>query len=218
MAVPVISIVGSTESGKTTLIEKLIPAINKRGYRVGTIKHAREIDTDVTKDSQRHLQAGSEVVVLAAPGHIVMIKPTLEPGIEEIRQLFDSGLDLIICEGFKSADLPKIEVYKKGQETSIEGLTSVIAVVSEENRGTNTRQYKPEDTEGLVDLLERGFIQPQSNWFDLYINGKQVPLTVFPRQIIRDVIMAMVGTLKSVDPVETLEIRMKKEQNREMRV
>jgi molybdopterin-guanine dinucleotide biosynthesis protein MobB len=49
MAVPVISIVGNSESGKTILIEKLIPALKKRGYHVGSIKHAREIELERVK-------------------------------------------------------------------------------------------------------------------------------------------------------------------------
>jgi len=212
MSVPIISIVGNSDSGKTTLIERLVPAIKKRGYRVGSIKHAREINMETDKDSQRHLTVGSEVTVLATSGEIVLFKPVGEPDIEEIRHMFDSALDLIVCEGFKYSDLPKIEVYRKGHGTPLEGLTSVFAIVSDDHLDIKTRQFKSDDIESIVDLLEQGFMQPQREWLDLYINGKQVPLTLFPRQIISDVIMAMVGTLKGVEPVKILEIRMKKEQ------
>jgi molybdopterin-guanine dinucleotide biosynthesis protein B len=212
MAAPVISIVGNSESGKTTLIEKLIPALKKRGYCIGSIKHAREIDMEMGKDSQRHIKAGSEVTVVATSGQTVLFKPTGEPKIEEIRQLFDSAFDLVICEGFKHSDLPKIEVYRKGKGMLIEGLTSVFAIVSDEHLEVKTRQFTPDDIESIVDLLEKGFIQPQREWLDLYVNGKQVPLTLFPRQFISDVMMAMVLSLKGVEPVKTLELRMKKEQ------
>jgi len=103
LAVPVISIVGNSKSGKTSLIEKLIPALKKRGYRVGSIKHAREINMETEKDNQRHLKAGSEATVLAAPRQIILFKPAEDLKIEEIRQIFDSNLDLIVCEGFKHA-------------------------------------------------------------------------------------------------------------------
>jgi molybdopterin-guanine dinucleotide biosynthesis protein MobB len=212
MAVPVISIVGNSESGKTILIEKLIPAIKQRGYRVGSIKHACEIDLEMSKDSQRHLKAGSEATVVATSGQIVLYKPSGEPHIEEIRRMFDSGLDLILCEGFKHSNLPKLEVYRKGQGTLLEGLTSVFAFVSEEPLEIETRQFKPNDIEGIVDLLEKDFIQPQRTWLDVYVNGKPVRLTTFPKQIINNVIMGMVLALKDVEPVRTLEIRMKKEQ------
>jgi molybdopterin-guanine dinucleotide biosynthesis protein B len=213
MAVPVISIVGNSESGKTALIEKLIPVIKKRGYRVGSIKHAREINMEKEneKDNQRHLKAGSEIMVLAAPRQIILFKPTQEPKIEEIRQLFDSDFDLIICEGFKHTDLPKIEVYRKGHGALIEGLTSVLAIVSDAHLDIKTRQFKPDDIESIADLLEQGFIVPQREWLDMYINGKPVPLTLFPKRMISNVIMAMALTLKGVEPVKTLEIRMKQE-------
>ena len=215
MAVPVISIVGNSESGKTTLVEKLIPAIKRRGYRVGSIKHAREIDMETGKDDQRHLKAGSEVTVIATSGQIVLFKPVAEPMIEEIRPMFGADLDLIVCEGFKHTDLPKIQVYRKGQGTLIEGLTSVFAIVSDEHLDVKTRQFKLDDVEGIVDLLEQGFIQPQSEWLDLYVNGKTVPLTLFPRQFIDNVVMAMTLSLKGIEPIKTIEIKMKKAQQKE---
>jgi molybdopterin-guanine dinucleotide biosynthesis protein MobB len=211
MPVPIISIVGNSESGKTTLIEKLIPALKKRGYRVCSIKHAREINMEKEKDSQRHLKAGSDVMVLAAPGQIILFKPTQEPNIDEIRRLFDSDYDLIICEGFKHSDLPKIEVYRKGNGTLIEGLTGVFAIVSDENLDIKTKRLNTDDIKSIADLLEQMFILPQRNWFDLYVNGKPVPLTLFPRQMMRDAIMAMVLSLKGIEPVNTIEIRIKKE-------
>lgn len=211
MPVPIISIVGNSESGKTTLIEKLIPALKKRGYSVCSIKHAREINMEKEKDSQRHLKAGSDVMVLAAPGQIILFKPTQEPNIDEIRRLFDSGYDLIICEGFKHSDLPKIEVYRKGNGTLIEGLIGVFAIVSDENLDIKTKRFNTDDIKSIADLLEQMFILPQRNWFDLYVNSKPVPLTLFPRQIMRDAIMAMVLSLKGIEPVNTIEIRIKKE-------
>jgi molybdopterin-guanine dinucleotide biosynthesis adapter protein len=211
LTVPVVSIVGNSESGKTTLIGKLIPALKKRGYLVGSIKHAREINLETAKDSQHHLAAGSEMTVLATHGQIVMFKPIVEPKIEEIVQLFDSNLDLIICEGFKFTDLPKIEVYRKGNGTLIEGLTGVFAIVSDEHLNIKTRQYKTDEIESLVDLLEQGFIQPQRNWLDLYVNGKSVPLTLFPRQMISNISVAMVLTLKNIEPIQTITIRVRKE-------
>jgi molybdopterin-guanine dinucleotide biosynthesis protein B len=163
------------------------------------------------KDSQRHLKAGSDVMVLAAPGQIILFKPIQEPNIDEIRRLFDSDYDLIICEGFKHSDLPKIEVYRKGNGTLIEGLTGVFAIVSDENLDIKTKRFNTDDIKSIADLLEQMFILPQRNWFDLYVNGKPVPLTLFPRQIMRDAIMAMVLSLKGIEPVNTIEIRIKKE-------
>jgi molybdopterin-guanine dinucleotide biosynthesis adapter protein len=212
MAVPVISVVGNSESGKTTLIEKLIPELKKRGYRIGSIKHAREIDLEMGKDDRRHLKAGSEATVIATSGQVVLFKPIGEPNVDEIRQLLGSDLDLILCEGFKHSGLPKIEIYRKGNGAVLEGLNNVFAIVSDEQLNVKTRQFKTGDIEPIVDLLEKGFIQPNRDWLDLYVNGKQVPLTLFPRRFITEVVMAMTLSLKGIEPVKTLEIRMRKQQ------
>ncbi len=72
----IICIVGRSQSGKTTLIEKLIPELKRRGYRIGTIKHSHHIfDFDKTgKDSWRHKDAGAETVIVVSPGKIAMVK------------------------------------------------------------------------------------------------------------------------------------------------
>ena len=66
---PVVSFVGKPDSGKTTLLEKLIPELNRRGYRVGTIKHhVHQFEMDKPgKDTFRHKQAGARVVALSSP-------------------------------------------------------------------------------------------------------------------------------------------------------
>ncbi len=210
MTVPVVSIVGRSESGKTTLIEKLVPELRKRGYRVGTIKHAQEVDFTPGKDSERHLKAGSEVTVVATSGQIVVIKPAKEATIDELTTFFENGLDIILCEGFKRGAAPKLEVHRKGHGTLLEGLTSLVAIITDEPLDTNIRQFSFNDIEAIADLLETGFIQPQSNGLDLYVNGKKVPLSLFPRQFVSDVVLAMTSSLKVVDPVNTLEIYLKK--------
>jgi molybdopterin-guanine dinucleotide biosynthesis protein B len=211
MAVPAISIVGYSESGKTTLIEKLIPALKARGYRVGSIKHAHEFKMEASKDSQRHLDAGSEVTVLAGPSEIVLLKPEVETTVDEIVRLLDASLDLVLCEGFKQANLPKIEVYRNGNGPLIEGLSGVFAIVSEAELEVDTRVFKPGDVEGLVDLLEKEFIFPQRNRLDLYVNGKPVRLSQYPRLFITDVVLGMVKSLKDIEPIKTLAIELRKE-------
>ncbi len=65
---PMISIVGRAKSGKTSLLERLIPELKRRGYRLATIKHsAHGYDLNQTgKDSQRLANAGSDAVVVSS--------------------------------------------------------------------------------------------------------------------------------------------------------
>ena len=109
----VISIVGKSESGKTTLIEKLIPELKRRGYRIGIVKHAHHgFDMDRKgKDSYRHRQAGADTVMIASPGQIAMIKDVPGERLDDLIPFFND-MDLLITEGFKRDRAPKIEVFR----------------------------------------------------------------------------------------------------------
>src|SRR3989338_3449129 len=110
----VLSIIGKSKSVKTTLIEKLIPELNSRGFRVGTVKHAHhgfEIDHP-GKDSFRHREAGAETVVLYSKDKIAIQRNIQEKmSLNEIIQTyFPANLDVILVEGFKEEQGLKIEV------------------------------------------------------------------------------------------------------------
>ena len=211
---PVVSIVGKSKSGKTTLIEKLIQELESRGYRVATIKHIpQSIDFDEPgKDSWHHIQAGSEATAVSLADKIVLIKPvTHEATIDEVASLLGEDYDIVLAEGFKQGSAPKIEVHRKDGSALIEGLKKLIAVVTDEPMETRARQFSPEDTSGLADLLEKGFIKPQKERISLYVNNIPITLTLFPRQIITSVLLAMASCLKGVGEIRSLKIFVKKE-------
>ncbi|MCR2035225.1 molybdopterin-guanine dinucleotide biosynthesis protein B [Adlercreutzia mucosicola] len=112
---PAIAIVGRHNSGKTTLIERLIAELVGRGLDVGSIKHHshRAFDIDHPgKDSYRHRAAGASETVIAAPGQVARIK-TIE-GEEECADLVRSmpGHDIIVVEGYRKSGLATIEVMR----------------------------------------------------------------------------------------------------------
>jgi molybdopterin-guanine dinucleotide biosynthesis protein MobB len=210
---PVVSIVGKSKSGKTTLIEKLIRELKSRGYGVATIKHSpQESDFDEPgKDSWRHIQAGSDTTAVSSPDKVVMIKPIAqEATIDEVVNLLGEDYDIILAEGFKRGSTPKIEVHRKDSGALIEGLKKLIAVVTDEPLETRVRQFSPEDIGALVDLLEKGFIKPQSERISLYVNNMPVTLTLFPRQFISNVVLAIASCLKGVGEIRNLKIFVKK--------
>ena len=77
---PIVSIVGKSEAGKTTLIQKLIQELKSRGYRVATIKHVPQdlVFDERGKDSWRHVEAGSEITAISSPDKLVLIKPVAQ--------------------------------------------------------------------------------------------------------------------------------------------
>jgi molybdopterin-guanine dinucleotide biosynthesis protein B len=211
---PVVSIVGKSKSGKTTLIEKLVQELKSRGYRVATIKHIpRGVDFDEPgKDSWRHIQAGSEATVLSSPDKIVLVKPVAqEATIDEVASLLGEDYNIILAEGFKRGGAPKIEVHRKDGGALIEGLKKLIAIVTDEPLESRARQFSPEDTGALADLLEKGFIKPQKERISLYVNNMPITLTLFPRQIMTNVVLALASCLKGVGEIRNLKIFVKKE-------
>jgi len=88
---------GKSDSGKTTLIEKLIAEIKSRCYRVGVIKHtAHGFDMDQPgKDSWRHQKAGADTVLLAAPDSLAMIKKQASAPLDDLLTYFE-GMDLVL--------------------------------------------------------------------------------------------------------------------------
>ncbi len=132
---PVIAFVGRSNSGKTTLLVKLLPELRRRGYRIAVVKHTRHrgVETDAPgKDTRKLWDAGAEHTVLCTPDRIVHTRRVRsEPPLEEIlREL--RGVDLVILEGFKQTAVPKIEVVRAERSPQlIAGLTERIACVTD---------------------------------------------------------------------------------------
>jgi len=214
---PIVSIVGKSEAGKTTLIEKLIRELKARGYRVATIKHAPEgmsLD-EPDKDSWRHTRAGSEATAVSSPDGMLLIKPvTREIGLDEVARFFGEDYDIILTEGFKQGSAPKIEVHRRQVGSPLSGVKKVIAIATDETLDTKARQFSLEDIKGLADLLEEGFIKPQRERVSLYVNNVSISLSSFPKEIIASIVLALASSLKGVGKVRSLEIFLRKEPSR----
>src|SRR3974390_898456 len=161
---PIVSIVGWSNSGKTTLIERLIPALNRLGYRIATIKHnlhGFEIDHK-GKDSWRHKQAGAQLTVIASPGKVALIEDTpRDYGIAELCDRYVRDVDLILLEGFKGNSYPKIEVYRP--EIHSEMLCgkedNLFAVVADKDIPLNVPRFRKEDSNEIAGLIEELFLK-----------------------------------------------------------
>lgn len=116
--VPILGFAAFSGTGKTTLLTQLIPILGQQGLRIGLIKHSHhnfQIDQP-GKDSFRLREAGASPVMLVSTHRraiITEIQPSREPVLDEQLLMFDqSGLDLILVEGFKAAHFPKIELHR----------------------------------------------------------------------------------------------------------
>jgi molybdopterin-guanine dinucleotide biosynthesis protein MobB len=162
---PVISIVGRSESGKTTLIETLIPELRRRGYRIGTIKHTHHaLDIDQAgKDSSRHRAAGAQTVILASSGQIAMIKAVPSDSVAGLIKYFDD-VDLLITEGYKREKTPKIEVLRAEVHTELlcRNDPGLIAVATDADVTVNVPVFRLDDAAPIAAFIEQRFLKRQN--------------------------------------------------------
>lgn len=158
---PVVSVVGWSGSGKTSFLERLIPELKSRGYRVGVIKHhpgSFEIDRP-GKDTWRHARAGADAVAIAGSERMALIKKVSNGDwLEEVLGLM-SGVDIIITEGLKSRNFPKIEVRRSVSDPPACPPGEVMALVCEDGESSSLPCFRPGDVRDVAALLEERFLK-----------------------------------------------------------
>lgn len=162
--VPILCFVGRSNSGKTTLIERLIPVLVNDGYRIATIKHAGHgftLDTE-GKDSWRHKRAGASTVIVTSKGSLAMFADVdKDVPMEDLRARYvQDSTDLIIAEGWKHEGYPKIVVVRDhvGEvEVSPEGLLALVSNKPIDRVPNGVPVLDPEDIAGLAAIIEKRF-------------------------------------------------------------
>ena len=154
---PIVSIVGNSDSGKTTFIEKLIPELIRHGLKVGTIKHHMHgFDMDKPgKDSWRHKQAGASITLVSSPYQIGMVKDVdHDHSPEELLPLFPD-VDIILAEGYKKGNLPKLEIFRPEIEKDplCKHDENLVALISEIDIDLGMPRFSFNDMDGIVDFL-----------------------------------------------------------------
>lgn len=150
-----VAFVGGHDSGKTTLIEDLVPRLRALGLAVGAIKHtSRHIEDDVVgKDSHRLGVAGCEVWALLTPERAAVWRRIGDAPLEELVRREFSGCDLVVIEGYKSLPIPKIEVARSG--ASRPPIPDALARVSDAAASDSVPTYRFDDREGIVGAVLR---------------------------------------------------------------
>lgn len=157
-APPLVLIVGCSQSGKTTLLEKLIPEFARRGWQVGTIKHhhGNRLELDKPgKDSWRHKAAGASTAVVCSPRRIGMVRDIdRDPGPEGLLPLLDHT-DIVLCEGYKKAAFPKVEVFRSqlGEQPLCLKDRYLLAVVSDVPLDCRAAHFSPAEAGRLCEYL-----------------------------------------------------------------
>jgi len=160
--IPAVAFIGHHESGKTRIVVEITKRLTERGYRVGTVKHAPDLDeVDAPgTDSTLHLEAGAVRTLLRGETTSALY---FEQGeTDDLENEFDvlfTGCDLIVIEGYKRGPWPKIEVFRRGRDLRREPLAGeidVLAVVTDEHVALpdGVRRFGAHDFERIADLVE----------------------------------------------------------------
>jgi molybdopterin-guanine dinucleotide biosynthesis protein B len=211
----IISIVGKSESGKTTLLESLIAELKQRGYKVAIVKHshhANDLDT-ASKDTWRFTQAGSELSAINSLDHLAIYKKMdryFDP--QEISDFILWDYDLILTEGFKGSIYPKIELHRSEQgEELLTAPEQLLAVVTDKKLAVDVPQFSREDIKGIADLIENIITkQNRGNNINLIVNGKSVPLDSPLEDLLTRTLLAMVPEQPGNGEVKNLHISLRR--------
>ncbi|MBO0763301.1 MAG: molybdopterin-guanine dinucleotide biosynthesis protein B [Hyphomicrobiaceae bacterium] len=160
---PAIGVAGWKNSGKTTLVTRLVAELTRRGFKVATVKHAHhafQID-DAETDSARHRRAGAaQVAIVSATRWAVVCElgTDPEPTLDEIIGRLDP-CDLVIVEGYKRAPIPKIEARRRGCERGqplAPADPTVIAIAADHAcDGEGRPVFALDDAAGIADFVIR---------------------------------------------------------------
>jgi len=217
---PIIAVVGSKKSGKTTAVEALVKGFTGKGYTVATVKHIPELDFTMDtegKDTWRHTKAGARVTLSVAPNELAFIKKadTTRYGLTEIVKHCEDEADIIILEGFRDLVaqnplVPKVVAVKTAEEVKeaseyFKPIVAFSGALSTVPKGLRIPYFDAmQKTEKLVETVEnkiKPMIRKERKLkaaIRITINGKRLPLNLFVRKFTRAVVLSMVSTLRDV--------------------
>jgi len=172
-AVPVLGFAAYSGTGKTTLLVKLLPLLSARGLRIGMIKHAHhnfEIDYP-GKDSYELRHAGACQMLVGSPRRWALITETPAGHELDLQACLDrldqDSLDLVLVEGFKPGDIPKIELHRPalGKPFLYNDDKSIIAVAhnAPQQLAITCTQLDLDDPEQIAAFIVDRYIRAADN-------------------------------------------------------
>ena len=164
MRPPIICIAGKSNSGKTTLLEKLIFELTRRGYKIGSAKHTHDgFDFDKKgKDSWRHKKAGATATLVVTDTKIALVKEDTRSYLEKL-VTFLGDCDLILAEGFKKQPLKKIEIFRTdGDHKAPMCLRDphLIAFVTDGDYRPPVPVFGLNDVQEIASFIEENYLTP----------------------------------------------------------
>ncbi len=158
--VPVISFVGKKKSGKTSVLVKVVEELVARGHRIAALKHhPHELEVDIPgTDSHRLKKAGAAVAELCGRrDYCITAQASVVLGLEEHIRRLPEPVDMVVTEGFKSDNAPKIEVSRRARSQELVcDPRELLAIVSDqEHPAEPVPHFRLDDAIAVADFVER---------------------------------------------------------------
>ena len=225
----IIGVYGYQDSGKTTLVEKLVRALAQKGYRVSSVKHTphrKSVDAE-GKDTWRHWQAGSDPVVFSSEIETSVIKHSKTP-IDEITRIVMAEYhpDVIIIEGLKEGSFKKVAIGAlkptKGTVLTNPSLKQLVDYVTIEVAVERVLEKLPgldcmkcgHDCEGLARAIaaQKHRIEDCAELSDvdveIFIGKNKIPTGRFASKIVNDTVRGMLSSLHGYEPDKDVDIHL----------
>lgn len=218
-----VAFIGRSNSGKTTLVERLARELKRRGRTAAVVKHAAHgfsLDHKGS-DSWKFSQAGADGVMAVSRDRLFVHRKRepRETLLVLIRRYF-SNTDWVLLEGGKKEiGIPKIEVMRKGHsEDLLPGISGRIAVAADFEVKASVPVIYSGDVSKLADFLEEKMTK-QRMMVKLKINGKDIPLNAFVQQMFSTTMQAMVSVLSGIpDEIAGIGFLFKEDRAPELKV
>jgi len=215
----IITFIGWHNSGKTTLVGRIVAHLKEMGYRVGVVKSSKEegivFDTPGS-DSYLHRQAGADSVLFAAPDQMVLMTKQGNRSLTSIAHRYLADCDIVIGEGFKHAGhVAKIEVVRDPGQQLRNEVHGVIAVATDLNMNLNIGSdclFRLNESRKIALFIEKRFLDDVRKGTErtvLLVNDDKVPLKEFVQEALAGTVAGFVRSLKCAADIDKIELRIK---------
>jgi len=222
----IIAVAGTKDTGKTTLVTKLVEKLSQKGYKVGTVKFSHVHFDLADRDTGKHRQAGARIVVGTGKETFILFDQPLD--LEQVISTieFNAELDYLVMEGFKTSRFAKISVSDLKDDYTVKQvdvrslddaqMEEIVELVEERSYGLlqdlNCRKCGFDSCEEFAQAKVQGLApeidcKSQFKKALLQVNGKRIPLNPFVQNIIAKTVTGMVDSLDKDSPsLDTIEL------------
>ncbi len=211
MLIPTICVVGSKDSGKTTVAKEMIADLASRGLRVAAAKHSHH-DFNMSeegRDTTLFRDAGAKDVFFISPGGTTSLRSfDSEEKLQVAMARYAPWADILVAEGWRKSALPKVLVFLEAEKaTEREFPVNVKAVVCPVDLDIEAPRFEPDQIKELNDhILSSVLGAPEETAVTVAVNGKYLPVKGFVQQFIAGGVLGMLSTLKGVEDVGCVEV------------